>query len=135
METGRESAPLLLESYQMILERHYTAISMKQHIKAKEFVKRYKEDGQNDPNGHYLDSEIPKLKETLDSITVDPQCFHAYFCSQLSSSERLLLASGSDSSRSSSNDPMNYGLPTPLQLQDVFDNLRQSVSYYINVFS
>jgi len=113
----------------VILERHYTAISLKQHIKAKEFVKNYKEDGQNDPKSHYLDSEIPKLKETLDSITVDPHCFHAYFCSQLSSSERLLLASGSDSSRSSSKDPMNYGLPTPLQLQDVFDNLRQSVSY------
>lgn len=113
-----------------VFERHYTAISLQNHIEANNFVKKFKP-----TTNYYVGHEQfvnclkddPGLEQTLNSITVDKPGFTAYFSSQLSSNERLLLSAGIGSVNSE-NQPVNQGLPTPSQLQHVFDVLSKTVS-------
>nr|CAG4641865.1 EOG090X09QP [Eurycercus lamellatus] len=73
-----------------------------------------------------------KLDELLDPhpfvferhyTVVNPHSFNAYFTSQLSSNEQLLLSTERGSTKSKSDAGNHHGLPTPSQLQNVFDVL------------
>lgn len=113
-----------------VFERHYTALSLQQHIEANDFVKKFKPTS-NYHVGHEQFANClkddPRLEQTLNLITVDEPGFTAYFSSQLSSNERLLLSTGIGSFNPQ-NQPENQGLPTPSQLQHVFDVLSNTVS-------
>lgn len=118
-----------LESYPMLVERHYTAVSLKQHIQANEFIKNFK----NQSNQHILFesclSGVPKVEidQTLNSLPVDHLSFAAYFSSQLSRDEKLLSSLNSNSSNSSPANDQYHGLPSPSQLQNVFDVLSKTL--------
>lgn len=121
------------EPYHSLLERHYTAVSLKHHIEATEFVRNYKTLGIGEHRDliepHYL-KEVPHLGEMLGSLTVDPGSFHAYFSSQLSENERILLSAGADREKvPASNSSKQHGLPTPAQLKEVAAVLGDSVSW------
>jgi len=121
-----------LESYPMLVERHYTAVSLKQHIQANEFIKNFK----TQSNQHILFerclSGVPKVEidQTLNSLPVDHLSFAAYFSSQLSRDEKLLSSLNSNSSNSSPANDQYHGLPSPSQLQNVFDVLSKTVSAF-----
>ena len=114
-----------------MVENYYTALSLQQHIQANDFVRQFKSTS-NFLLGHeqlehcYLKIEEAQLQNTLTSLTVDQSSFAAYFSSQLSCNERLLLSTGLPSTNVSNN-IQNQGLPTPSQLQNVFDVLSSTV--------
>lgn len=112
----------------MLLEQQYAITSLQQHVQASEFVNRFRaaQNGKNDAD--YEQIEIPNLEEALSALKVDPQCFRAHFINQLSNNEKFLLSTGVDLQNNPSNSPQKDGLPTPSQLQNVFDVLSKSVS-------
>jgi hypothetical protein len=120
-----------LENNPKMVENHYTALSLQQHIQANDFVRQFKSTS-NFLLGHeqlehcHLKIEDAQLQNTLTSLTVDQSSFAAYFSSQLSCNERLLLSTGIPSTNVSNN-VQNQGLPTPSQLQNVFDVLSSTV--------
>lgn len=120
------------ESYPMLLERHYTAVSLKQHIQANQFIKNF----QTLSNQHiFIESclsGLPKedIDQTLNSLPVDHLSFAAYFSSQLSKDEKLLSSLDSNSSNSLPINDQYQGLPSPSQLQNVFDVLSKTVSSF-----
>nr|SVE77125.1 EOG090X09QP [Daphnia lumholtzi]SVE77729.1 EOG090X09QP [Daphnia lumholtzi]SVE78357.1 EOG090X09QP [Daphnia lumholtzi] len=118
---------LHLEFNSKVLGKHYTAVSLQQHIQANDFVRQFQEHkniylGQDQILDYHLSIEDDQLQQTLISMTVDQPSFSAYFCSQLSYNEKLLLSPG-DTPQTSSNNIENPGLPSPRQLQHVFDVL------------
>ena len=124
-----------IESYHNLLERHYAAVSLKQHIEAINFVRNFKIKSENDadhqvPVDQTSLNEVPHLDEMLGSLAVDRGSFHAYFSNQLSENERFLLSSGAgreQNPKSSNNNNLNR-LPSPAQLQEVATILGDSVT-------
>lgn len=109
----------------ILLEQHYTLLSLKQHIQANDFVKNFRS---HSCDSSYLSykpyfGDVPKLDHTLNSLTVDQQSLAAYFCTQLSNQEKLLLSTAPNSTSSPQENLERGGLPTPAQLQHVFDVL------------
>lgn len=118
------------ETFNDVLERRnnrYTELSLKHHIAASDFVLRFRPES----DGHVffssrLTRDEPELEQALSPLNVDTNVFAAYFCSQLSRDERLLLSSA-DLPSSTNPSSENRGLPTKEQLQHVFDVLSTSV--------
>nr|SVE75882.1 EOG090X09QP [Daphnia hispanica] len=109
------------------LEKTYTTLSLQKHVQANDFVRQFSSQrnyhlGRNQLQDCCLTVDDDQLQQTLASITVDQPSFTAYFCSQLSCNERLLLSTGAISEQNSNNIE-NQGLPSPSQLQHVFDVL------------
>lgn len=128
--------PFHLDANLKLFEKHYTALSLLQHIQAIDFVRQCRVHGnlrlgQYQMQDCHLNVEDDQLQQTLVSMTVDQPSFAAYFCSQLSSNERLLLSSGV-TSQESSNNTENKGLPSPSQLQHVFDVLSTMVRIMVS---
>ena len=120
-----------LENNPKMVDRHYTALSLQQHIQANDFVRQFEASSnfflESEQLEHFhLKIEDAQLCQTLTSMTVDQSSFAAYFSSQLSCNERLLLSNGTPS-QNVSNNIQNQGLPTPSQLQNVFDVLSTTV--------
>ncbi|XP_046644132.1 uncharacterized protein LOC124329140 [Daphnia pulicaria] len=116
-----------MECSPKMVERNYTALSLQQHVQANDFVRQFKSNshfslGTEQLEHCHLKIEDAQLRQTLTSMTVDQSSFVAYFSSQLSNNERLLLSTGTPS-KNVSNNSQNQGLPTPSQLQHVFDVL------------
>nr|CAG4637184.1 EOG090X09QP [Ceriodaphnia reticulata]SVE73063.1 EOG090X09QP [Ceriodaphnia reticulata] len=113
-----------------VFETHYTALSLKHHIQANDFVKQFKAN-KNYQLGHELvDNGLKddlKLKQALNSMTIDHPSFNAYFSSQLSCNERLLLSNGVGSENSAPLNQQNQGSPSLSQLQNVFDVLSSTL--------
>nr|SVE75252.1 EOG090X09QP [Daphnia dolichocephala] len=108
-------------------ESCYAAVSLKQHVQANDFVRQFRVKsnfylGHEQLNDCHLTVEDDQLRKTLTSMTVDQPSFAAYFSSQLSCNERLLLSTEADSKKSPSNIE-NQGLPSQAQLQHVFNVL------------
>lgn len=123
--------PLQLERNPKVLGKRYTAVSLQQHIQANDFVRQFRAHrdfclGQDQIQDCHLSFEDDQIQQTLVSMTVDQPSFSAYFCSQLSCNEKLLLSTG-DTPQKSSNNIENQGLPSPSQLQHVFDVLSTTV--------
>nr|SVE74307.1 EOG090X09QP [Daphnia barbata] len=109
----------------------YAAVSLKQHVQANDFVRQFRVKsnfhlGHEQVNDCHLAVEDDQLQRTLASMTVDQPSFVAYFSSQLSCNERLLLSSKANSEKNPSN-VENQGLPSQTQLQHVFDVLSTSL--------
>ena len=114
-----------------MFETQYTALSLKHHLQANDFIKQFKAN-KNYHLGHELvDSgrkDDLKLKQALNSMTIDHPSFTAYFSSQLSCNERLLLSTGVGPESSTPVEQQNQGSPSISQLQHVFDVHSSTVS-------
>lgn len=127
ISTQMVDKPLQLELNPKGLGKRYTAVSLQQHIQANDFVRQFRAHrnfclGQDQIQDCHLSFEDDQIQQTLVSMTVDQPSFSAYLCSQLSCNEKLLLSTG-DTPQKSSNNIENQGLPSPSQLQHVFDVL------------
>jgi hypothetical protein len=127
-----------MECSPKMVERNYTALSLQQHVQANDFVRQFKSNshfslGTEQLEHCHLKIEDAQLRQTLTSMTVDQSSFVAYFSSQLSNNERLLLSTGTPS-KNVSNNSQNQGLPTPSQLQHVFDVLSTTVGIIDRIF-
>lgn len=134
----RENITSQFESYPMLLERHYTAVSLKQHIQANEFIRNFKTNSDQHVFFESCLSGVPKVDQTLSSLPVDHLSFAAYFSSQLANDERLLSSHNGDMPISSPANDQYQGLPSPSQLQHVFNILSKTVSFktiYVSLFS
>ncbi len=113
-----------------VFETHYTALSLKHHIQANDFVKQFKANKNYHIGQQLVDNGLNddlKLKQALSSMTIDQPSFTAYFSSQLSCNERLLLSTGVGPENSALPNSQYHGLPSPSQLQNVFDVLSSTV--------
>nr|CAG4650317.1 EOG090X09QP [Sida crystallina] len=123
-----ESRPLLDsdEVCNLLDARHYAVLSLTHHLRAQQFLKDHT--GNHDHLALAVSSplnNVPKLRQTLRSIDVNPDAFMVYFDGQLSSQERNLLMK---STRIQSNKEENRGnYPSPLQLEHVANVLGQSL--------
>lgn len=127
-----------MECSPKMVERNYTALSLQQHVQANDFVRQFKSNshfslGTEQLEHCHLKIEDAQLQQTLTSMTVDQSSFVAYFSSQLSNNERLLLSTGTPS-KNVSNNSQNQGLPTPSQLQHVFNVLSTTVGIIDRIF-
>lgn len=123
-----------MELNSKLLERQYTALSLLQHIQAKNFMRQFKPNKQSvehvqlnicfkhDPQVNNL------LEKASKSLTVDHSSFTAYFTNQLFPNERLLLSAQENSNNNAVKNQHNHGLPNPTQLQHVFDVLSTTVT-------
>nr|CAG4648764.1 EOG090X09QP [Polyphemus pediculus] len=126
--TTRKSYELAdLDAYIPLLERQYTAMSLIQHMQAQEFVNNYKT-SDDTPHFHGSFNDIPELESTLENV--DKQSFSAYFSSQLSNDEKNLLSFNCTpelNAPAPSHQENLQGLPSPSQLQHVFDVLSSTL--------
>lgn len=111
-------------------ERQYATLSLRNHIEANTFIKNFKSSNLHVGHQQFTNCfrDDPGVEYKSNSITVDNPSFTAYFSSQLSSNERLLLSNGVGASNDSQNHP-DQGLPTPSQLQHVQDVLSSTVCF------
>jgi len=104
----------------LLKERNYAALSLIHHIQAQKFVLNYENNCTPQLTSVSL-NYVPELRTTQASI--NQNSFAAYFSSQLSQDEKNLLSFKSNTEKLNSPEKGNFGLPTPSQLQHVFDVL------------
>jgi len=105
----------------LTMERNYAALGLIHHIQAQQFFLNYESHMQPRLPPVYL-IDVPELSSTGPSV--NPSSFAAYFSSQLSQDEKKLLSfKGQSENLNSSEKGNSLGLPTPSQLQHVFDIL------------
>lgn len=123
------------QSHTTFLEQQYTLLSMHHHIQANNFVRSFRPQPCDITYYKPYFQDVPNLDHTLNLLNVDQQNLAAYYCTQLSNQEKLLLSVGPDSQQMPQ---QNYGgesPPSPAQLQHVFDVLSTTVSNFSNIMS
>lgn len=103
-----------------LIERNYAALSLINHIQAQKFCQNYENMRASRLDSNYL-SDTPELAAVLNPV--DKNSFAAYFNSQLSPDEKNLLSFKGKTESLHSSENGKFGLPTPSQLQHVFDVL------------
>ena len=109
----------------LVKERNYAALSLIQHIQAQKFFLNY-EDSSTPPLTSVSLTDVPELRSSL--AVINQNSFAAYFSSQLSQDEKNLLSFKGSTEKLDTPEKGSFGLPTPDQLQHVFDVLSTTVS-------